>query len=452
MKRLEELFKDFIEQEKLFSAKDRLLAAVSGGVDSVVVCELLHRNGFSFAIAHCNFQLRGEESERDEQFVRSLANKYNVQLFVKRFDTKKEADEKKTSIQVAARKLRYDWFREILESEEWSQSAGAKNYLVTAHHRDDNVETVLMNFFKGTGIAGLHGILPKKEHVVRPLLFASKEELRLFAKAENLEWVEDSSNSSDKYSRNYFRHQVIPLVENIYAETAQNLADNIERFRDIEILYSTALARQKKKLLVQNGKEWQIPALKLSQTPAGKTILFEILQPFNFSPAQTPEVWNLLQSESGKYIDSSTHRILKNRNWLVISPLATELAQIVVIEANDEEITFAGGKLTFKKSTDKEINVSPDIAKLDASKITFPLLLRKWKQGDYFYPLGMQKKKKISRFLIDQKISLTDKEKVWVLEMNKKIVWVVGMRIDDRFKIGENTKEVLEISFHRYAP
>jgi len=449
MKRLEELFKDFIEQEKLFSAKDRLLVAVSGGVDSVVACELLHRNGFSFAIAHCNFQLRGEESERDEFFVRNLADKYKAQLHVQRFDTKKEAEENKTSIQVAARKLRYDWFKEILESEEWNQITGAKNYLVTAHHRDDNVETVLMNFFKGTGIAGLHGILPKKEHIVRPLLFAGKEELRLFAKNENLDWVEDSSNSSDKYSRNYFRHQVIPLVESIYSEAAQNLADNIERFRDIEILYNNALTKQKKRLLVQNGKEWQIPVLKLAQTPGGRTILFEILQPFNFTPAQTPEVWNLLQSESGKYIDSSTHRVLKNRNWLVISPLTTELAQIIVIETNDEAITFAEGKLGFKRTTNKEVNISPDIAKLDASQITFPLLLRKWKQGDYFYPLGMQKKKKISRFLIDQKVSLTNKEKVWVLEMNKKIVWVVGMRIDDRFKIGEKTKEVLEISFHR---
>lgn len=445
MKRLEELLKIYIQQEKLFSVKDRLLVAVSGGVDSVVLCDLLYRNGFSFAIAHCNFQLRGEESERDEQFVRNLAERYNAKIYVARFDTQKEAEENKTSIQVAARKLRYDWFKEILESEEWRQASGGKNYLVTAHHRDDNIETLLMNFFKGTGIAGLHGILPKKEDIVRPLLFAGKEEIRQFAKAENLDWVEDSSNSSDKYSRNYFRHQVIPLVENIYSEAAQNLAGNIERFRHIEILYSSALAKEKKKLLVQNGKEWQIPVLKLEQTPAGKTILFEILQPFNFSPAQTPEVWNLLQSESGKYIDSSTHRVLKNRNWLIISPLATELAQIVVIEENDAAITFAGGKLIFTKSTNKEINTLPDIAKLDASQITFPLLLRKWKQGDYFYPLGMQKKKKISRFLIDQKVSLTNKEKVWVLEMNKKIVWVVGMRIDDRFKMGEKTKNVLEI-------
>lgn len=447
MKKLEELFKEFVLRENLFSATDNILVGVSGGVDSVVLCELLYRTGFKFSIAHCNFQLRGDESNRDEIFVRDLATKYNVQIFVKKFDTKKYAEENKTSIQVAARTLRYNWFKEIIEGEDL-QNAGGRKYLATAHHRDDNVETLLMNFFKGTGIAGLHGILPKKEHIVRPLLFARKETIRQYAVDEKINWVEDSSNAMDKYSRNYFRQQIIPLVENIFPEAFSNIADNINRFRDIEILYNTSLQKIKKKLLIQQGNEWQIPALKLQKTPAGKTILYDILQPFHFTAAQTNEVWNLLESESGKYVCSSSYRVLRNRNWLVISPLATEEAQMIVIEKNDKEIAFNEGKISLALTNDSTIKTSSNIARLDAALITYPLLLRRWKQGDYFYPLGMQKKKKISRFLIDQKLSLTQKEKVWVLEMNKKIIWVVGMRIDNRFKITDKTREVLEVEVY----
>ncbi len=441
---MQELFIQYISQENLFTPKDHLLVAVSGGVDSVVLCNLLYKAGYSFAIAHCNFQLRGDESGRDETFVRELAKKYNTPLYIKKFDTQTYAAQHKVSIQVAARELRYSWFKEVLQNE-LTAGANEKKYLVTAHHLDDNVETLLMNFFKGTGIAGLHGILPKKENIARPLLFLRKENIRKYALEENINWVEDSSNALDKYSRNYFRQQIIPLVENIFPEAFKNIADNINRFRDIETLYNDAIQRQKKKLLLPHGNEWQIPALKLQNTPAGKTVLYDILQSFNFTSAQTNDVWNLLQSESGKYVCSNSHRVLRNRSWLVISPLVSEEAQTILIEKPDKEIPYKKGIITFSHTNNISIKTCGDIAQLDASLITFPLLLRKWKQGDYFYPLGMKKKKKLSRFLIDQKISLTDKEKVWVLEMNKKIIWVIGMRIDDRFKITEKTKEVLEV-------
>src|ERR1700737_1326684 len=223
-------FRYFIDKENLFSHGDKLLLAVSGGVDSVVLCELCQQAGFDFVIAHCNFQLRKAESLRDEDFVRQLAGKYGKEVFVRRFETERYAAEKKISIQVAARELRYAWFHELIDS-------STARYILTAHHLDDNIETLLMNFFKGTGISGLRGILPKQGKLLRPLLFAGKDELRQFAVDNNLSWMEDSSNQSDKYTRNYFRHRVIPLVQTLYPEAIHNLADNIQRFRDIEQLY-----------------------------------------------------------------------------------------------------------------------------------------------------------------------------------------------------------------------
>jgi tRNA(Ile)-lysidine synthase len=439
---LPDRFLNFIPQQNLFSRKDKLLLAVSGGIDSVVLCELCHQTDFDFAIAHCNFQLRGDESNRDENFVKQLAQKYNKEIFIKKIETEKYAAENKVSIQVAARDLRYEWFHEIVNAE------STVHYILTAHHLDDNIETVLMNFFKGTGIAGLHGILPKQGKIIRPLLFASKEELKKFAVDNNLQWVEDSSNKSDKYARNYFRHQVIPLVEEIYPGAIHNLSANIERFREAETLYYQSISLHKKKLLQQKGNEIHIPLLKLKKSEPLRTIIYEIIKDYHFSPNQIEEIINLLDSESGKYIQSSSHRIIKNRNWLIISPNNLKEAENILIdEIGSWQLEFAKLHLDIRSSENYKLQITNTIAQLDADKVKFPLLLRKWKQGDYFYPLGMKKKKKVARFLIDNKLSQTDKEKIRVIEMNKKIIWIAGMRIDDRFKITPQTKNVLLIQF-----
>ena len=229
-------FRDFIAKERLFSVGDRLLLAVSGGLDSIVLCELMHRGKFNVEIAHCNFQLRGAESDRDEAFVRQLGERYGWEVHIRRFDTEAYATSEKVSIQVAARELRYQWFYEIIDS--WAQPAA---FVITAHHLDDNTETLLMNFFKGTGIAGLRAMLPRQGKIIRPLLFATRAMLQHFAAGEGLEWVEDSSNVEDKYTRNFFRHQVIPLVQKVYPAAVQNLADNISRFREIEWIYRQAI-------------------------------------------------------------------------------------------------------------------------------------------------------------------------------------------------------------------
>ncbi len=438
-------FRDYIQKENLFQAKDKLLLAVSGGVDSVVLCHLCMHSGFDFSIAHCNFKLRGSESERDKLFVKELAEKLAVDFFVKDFDTEKYAAEKKVSIQVAARELRYNWFNELISTE---NKLPVAKYILTAHHLDDNIETLLMNFFKGTGVAGLRGILPKNNQLVRPLLFAKKEELSVYAKENNLHWIEDSSNNSDKYSRNYFRHQIIPLVEKVFPEAASNLADNIFRFREIEQLYKQSIDQHKKKLLEIKANEIHIPVLKLKKTEPLQTVIYEIIKDFGFTVSQTNEVIGLLESETGKYVKSKSHQVIKNRNWLIIAKNHSSETSTIIIEKEDKYIEFALGHLVLKTVNSEGYKISTDQlhATLDADKIKFPLILRKWKQADYFYPLGMTKKKKVSRFLIDQKLSKTDKENIWLLEMDKKIVWVVGLRIDDRFKIGISTKEVFFIS------
>lgn len=439
-------YQQFIAGKNLFSKKDHLLLAVSGGVDSVVLCELCHQCGFTFSIAHCNFQLRGKESERDEQFVTSLAKKYQVPFYCNKFDTEQYAKENKLSIQVAARELRYNWFNEIIRIENKSEIRNSKSKIVTAHHSDDSIETLLMNFFKGTGIKGLHGILPKQGNIIRPLLFAGKEEITHFAKDNKLDSVEDSSNESDKYTRNFFRNKLIPQIEEVFPQVKQNLLRNMERFEEVEIIYRNSIELLKKKLTEKKGAETHIPVLKLKNTEPVHTIIFEIISEFNFTPSQTDEVIKLLESESGKFILSATHRLLKNRNWLIISPLDTKIAETILIE-NEGKVNYPEGIIELKRNPESEIRNLKSLAQLDASKVSFPLLLRKWKTGDYFYPLGMQKKKKLSRFFIDQKLSLPDKEKTWVLESDKKIIWVVGMRMDDRFKVTEKTKEVLILSF-----
>jgi tRNA(Ile)-lysidine synthase len=448
MNDLLQLFKKNVEEEELFHPGDLLLLAVSGGVDSVVLCELCHLSGFRFVIAHCNFQLRGEESERDEHFVEGLAEHYGREIFLKRFNTEACALQNKTSIQVAARVLRYQWFDELAITLKAEKNIPV--HILTAHHADDNIETVLMNFFKGTGVAGMSGMQSRVGEIVRPLLFAGKQDLTTFAKQRQLTFVEDSSNDSDKYSRNYLRHRVLPVIQEIYPSVRENIIANIDRFREIELLYVQSITVHKKKLLEERGSEVFIPVLKLSKVIPLKTVFFEIIKAYGFTAKQTKDVVALLYAETGKFILSSTHRILRHRNWLVISPLQPIGAQMVLIREGEAEVVFKGGKLCITirdvSSENPELPASAAIACLDLKLIEFPLILRKWKAGDYFYPLGMQKKKKLSRFFIDRKMSLSEKENTWVIEMNKKIIWVVNKRIDDRFKVLPGTRTMLKIA------
>jgi tRNA(Ile)-lysidine synthase len=422
-----------------------LLLAVSGGIDSVVLVDLCDKTGIDFAIAHCNFQLRGAESTRDELFVQQLSEKYGKAIFIQRFETAAFAEANQISIQVAARQLRYKWFDELV------QSHPNLTAICTAHHADDNIETVMMNIFRGTGMAGLHGILPKHGKIIRPLLFAKRREIEQYALAHQLSWVEDSSNDLDKYTRNFFRHQIIPLVQQVYPQATNNLLDNIIRWTEMEVVYNEAIGRIKKKLIAQKENEIHIPVLQWKKTEPLQTITYELIKDFGFTTNQTVEVIKLLDAATGSFIASSTHRIIKNRNWIIIAPIEQLLAQSIIIEAGVDTISFGGSvmRIVHKENIATNLSASNAVAMIDAGQLQFPLLLRKWKQGDYFYPLGMQKKKKLSKFLIDQKKSKTDKENVWVLASNQKIVWVVGHRIDDRFKITATTKKILLFTIER---
>jgi tRNA(Ile)-lysidine synthase len=406
-----------------------IILAASGGRDSTVLASLCKEAGLNFKLAHCNFQLRGGESDRDEKFVRALGKKYGVELFVKKFDTEEFAGKNRLSIQEAARKQRYEWFNELAEKEDAT--------IFTAHHRDDSIETLLMNFFRGTGLAGLTGIPERNGRIFRPLLSLSGEELAAYAKEKKLEWVEDSSNASSKYTRNYFRNELIPSLEKIFPEVRTNLAGNIERFSEISGLYLYAVGLIRTKMMKRKGNEWQIPVKQLLQFN-NRALVYEIIRAYGFVEKQVDELIRLGNSDSGRYISSPSGewRVIRHRHWFIFSPKAGEGQENFVIDEEATTVHFAGKKLEIKKVPFKEINADAALAFVEPGLLRFPLLLRRKKKGDYFYPFGMKKKKKLSRFFIDQKLSASEKENVWVIENEDgRIIWVLGLRIDERFRV-----------------
>ncbi|MFN4286036.1 MAG: tRNA lysidine(34) synthetase TilS [Lacibacter sp.] len=430
---------------------DRLLLAVSGGMDSTVLAQLCHQAQLSFRILHCNFQLRGAESDRDADFVRQFAAALQAPFSIAHFDTRSYAAANGLSIQEAARQLRYRWFDEQVQEELRQQPQGFdchRIHVLTAHHADDNAETLLHHFFRGTGLRGLTGIPPAQGPVKRPLLTFSRAQLEQYARRQQLRWVEDASNAETYYTRNFLRHRVIPLLQQAYPQLPLNLQDNIRRFSETAALYAAAVENFKKKFLFAKNNSWQIPIRPL--LPYRHTaLLYELLRDFGFTEKQLPDIWHLTEAASGRYVQAAKmqYRIIRHRHWLLISPVAGTTATHVVIDAGEQAVFFPLGRLTLQ--THKKVPQQPVsdafTAQLDARHIHYPLLLRRWKAGDYFYPLGLGKKKKIARFLIDLKLSLPQKEAVWVLESAGRILWVVGYRIDDRFKIQPSTKEVLEL-------
>jgi len=422
-----------------FSKDGHFVLAVSGGADSVVLAHLLKGAGINFEIAHCNFKLRGAESDRDEAFVKNLAATLDVPFSCKHFDTEAYATAHKISIQEAARDLRYAWF------------ATFNTIVITAHHANDNIETVFMHLCRGTGIAGLTGIEPYKvqERLLRPLLVFHKQEIIDYATEAGIAFVEDSSNASDKYARNFFRHQVLPAVQEVYPKSEQNILHTIKHLREVSEVYKAAMQKIVSKLQFINGHEIHIPVLMWQKAKPLDTITFEMLYPYGFSAAQVPEAIKMLSAHNGAVLISPSHRLIKNRNWMILAPLETAInTSVVVVEQNDTSVHYPGGTISVQISSAQLPEASDNnMCMLDEAALQFPLILRPAATGDYFYPLGMQKKKKLSKFFIDLKLSKTAKEKVWVLVSNNRIAWVIGYRIDNRFKITPASTEAVKFTF-----
>ena len=433
VKRLQDIL-----QERQWHQK-KIVVAVSGGADSMVLAALLQQLQVTISIAHCNFGLRGEESDWDEAMVAAWAAAQGIPFRVQRFDTRTQLDTQGGNLQETARELRYQWFEQL------RQETGF-DLIATAHHSQDSVETMLINFFKGTGIAGMHGILPQQQRIIRPLLTFTKEELQQYAVDHQIPWREDSSNLKDDYTRNAIRHQLLPVIDKIFPGASGNLLGNTIRFAETEQLYSQAIEGYRKKLLLQRNKDWYIPVLRLRHVVPLATVLWELVRPFGFSPAQAKEVLHLLDAETGRYVAARDFRIIRNRNFLIITDNQPQESTHILIGAEEGSTHFPGYSIHIKPAEldgaarERLKTLERHEICVDASQLRFPLVLRPWKTGDYFYPFGMnRKKKKVSRFLIEQKVPLHEKEKVWVLESDKKIVWVIGMRADERFRVRENT-------------
>ena len=441
---MEKQLHNFISQEKLFNKTAKILIAISGGADSIVLLDLLINTGYSCAIAHCNFKLRGQESEKDALFVENLSKKYDLKYFYKEFNTKKYSTQNKISIEMAARELRYEWFEKIRKENNY-------DFIATAHHKNDSVETFLLNITRGTGIRGLTGIPAKNNYIVRPLLFADKNNILEYCETNKIIFRTDKTNFQSDYNRNKIRNKIIPFFEEINPAFNQNVSQNIEKFKEIEKIYSKEILREKNNCVSYLKEDILININKLKKIEPIKTYLYEFLLPYNFSPKIIEDIILSLNNISGKKFFSQTHRLVKDRENLIISKQEQSIVSdckksIICINENQNKITFDNQTLEIKNiciTPNFKIKKTNSIAYIDADNIQFPLIIRKWTAGDYFFPLGMNKAKKLSDFFIDEKFSLPDKENTWLLLSEKKIIWIIGQRIDNRFRITNKTEKCL---------
>jgi tRNA(Ile)-lysidine synthase len=434
-------FKQYIEKNTLFQLNEKVLLAVSGGIDSMVMANLFLQAGYKFALAHCNFQLRGDDSDLDEILVEKLAKVAAVDCFVKRFDTIQFSRSNRLSIQMAARQLRYDWFEEI-------RLQSSCSHIATAHHMDDHTETVLANIIRGTGMVGLRGIWPKRNKIIRPLWPFTRKEILQFAEENNITFREDSSNKETKYTRNKIRHKILPLINEINPSFNESIGRLSKIAEDSDELLRFLIRKEIQPKKVGHNHFINIPTLL--SLPSKEIVLFELLKEYDFKPEVVTEISLSLNGQAGKVFYSATHVCLKDRHDLVVSPInRMDRDDVIWIEKDVKEVQTSAGSLHFSSYNKSELidfkTLKHEVL-VDADKLNFPLSLRHPVEGDFFFPFGMSGKKKVSDYLTDMKIALTDKSNVWLLCCGKMIVWIVGMRSDERFRVNDATQIVLKIS------
>lgn len=425
-------FENHLHKNFPFLKDKKIVIACSGGLDSMVLADLLIKLHYGVALAHCNFSLRGSESDGDEVFVNKYGEDKQLKVYTKRFDTHAYAETHKISIQLAARELRYRWFEKLLNDFQY-------DYLLTAHHLDDDIETFMINLSRGTGLRGLTGIPMQNQKILRPLLDFSRAEIHEYAVKNNVIWREDSTNKNTDYMRNNLRHTVIPALKKVTPEFLQNFQTTRKNLQAAEMLLNDYLQHVAQKVFTRKGTALHLHIPTLKALPNYRELMYELLSEYQFT--EWNDVKNLIDTQTGKIVYSRTHQLLKNRDELILSERKPYEVEVYVLSEKgiSHPITIVVEEVKAVEVTDKWTIF------VDKDKIVFPLKLSRWKEGDFFYPFGMKGKKKLSKFFKDEKLSLNEKKAVWILHDNEKIIWVVGYRPDNRVRVTEDTTEVLKI-------
>ncbi|MBX2962542.1 MAG: tRNA lysidine(34) synthetase TilS [Cyclobacteriaceae bacterium] len=438
-----EQFLNHIKKHRLFLPGQRILLAVSSGLDSMVMTHLFREVGYSIGVAHGNFQLRGREADEDEHFVKHYCEQHKLLFFSKRFETKAYADQNGLSIQMAARELRYEWFDELLDSENY-------DHLATAHHLNDSIETILLNWINGSALDGFAGIPVKNRRIVRPMLFATRSDIEQYAREQGIAWREDSSNSTTDYQRNFIRHNITPLLRELNPSFENTLQRGLEKLAGEREFMEQSFERWKANYVVHFSDKIIIQKAAFDGLAHGGIMLYRLINHLGFNFDVCVSVINGLYHQSGKKFIGVVHEMVIDREALILYP-KVELWNPVQIQAGQREALI--GSWTMEIEYAEGVNFKQNghsVASVDAEKIKFPLTWRTWKAGDEFYPLGMDHRKKISDLLIDSKVSMADKSRVTVLESGGEIVWVVGHRIDNRFKITHETHKIIQLTVTSY--